>query len=342
MPFLLNHVNSPEWTRLWLPVDDGEVVALDIAFPESGHDSSKPLYLVLHGLNGGSQEEYVKDLSWRRIAEGSTVVVMIARGLMDLPVRGWNVFHGARWTDAHSAARALRAGLAEGQVLAGVGYSMGGIILSNYVAQSGGNCALDAAVAISGGLDMRFEEHFFRAQRLWQPILAKELRDSFVVGKWGERVRQRLTKDEMKALMRATHVTDVDKTAVVAYNGFRDVQHYYSEMSVLGDVPLPEYESEKIGRNRRVHRISIPLCVIHGLDDPLISWRTVASNDGLMHPTNLTKTGSGNLVILLTKRGGHVGWPLGWLPFVDKWAWMNNAATSFVEAIVSARASGIK
>lgn len=96
--------------------------------------------------------------------------------------------------------------------------------MSNYVARSGSKCPLDAAVAIAGGLDMRFEEFFYRAQRLWQPMLATTLRDKFVVGKWGERVHKRLTKQQLKRLMRATHVTEIDETAVVVYNGFRDLQ----------------------------------------------------------------------------------------------------------------------
>ncbi len=89
-------------------------------------DNGQTRYRILHGLDGGSQEEYVKDFAKLRTAQGSTVCVMVARGLMDLPVRGWDVFHGARWTDAHSAALALRAGLGESQLLAGVGFSMGG------------------------------------------------------------------------------------------------------------------------------------------------------------------------------------------------------------------------
>jgi predicted alpha/beta-fold hydrolase len=262
LPFLLCKVDDPTWTRVWLSVDDGEVVAIDISFPETGHDTSKPLYLILHGLNGGSQEEYVKDFSLRRTAEGSTVCVMVARGLMDLPVRGWDVFHGARWTDAHSAAKALRAGLGEGQILAGVGFSMGAIILSNYVARSGTDCALDTAVAISGGLDMRYETDFYRAQRLWQPLLTEELRNTFVVGKWGERVRQRLTKKQMKLMMRATHVSEIDKTAVVAYNGFRDLDHYYSEMSALGDIPMSEHSDDTSTTTGNVDQISIPFCVV--------------------------------------------------------------------------------
>lgn len=80
LPFLLNKVSHPHWNRLFLSVDDGEVLALDMAFPTTGHDPKEPLYIVLHGLNGGSDEEYVRDFTERRLQEGSTVVVMIARG----------------------------------------------------------------------------------------------------------------------------------------------------------------------------------------------------------------------------------------------------------------------
>lgn len=340
LPFLLNSVRDFSYTRVWLPLDDGEVAALDIGFPEAGHDVTKPLYLILHGLNGGSQEGYVQDFTWRRTGEGSTVVVMIARGLGDLPIRGWDVFHGARFSDAHTAALRLRQTLVGDQILAGVGYSMGAIVLSNYVARSGENCALDSAVAISGGLDMRFEADFYRAQRLWQPMLAQTLRDDFVVGKWGERVHARLTKDQMKNLMRAAHVSEIDETAVVAYNGFRDLDHYYSEMSALGDIPIEEYSGPSLEPQRRIQSLSIPLLVIHALDDPLVTFRTVGANHGLMHPTNLTKTGTGNLLLLLTKGGGHVGWPLGWFFFLNTWKWMNDAAMSFTNAVDHSRKEG--
>lgn len=110
-------------------------------------------------------------------------------------------------------------------------------------------------------------------------------------------------------------------------------------MSVLGDVPMEEYNSETLSPNRRIHDISIPFCVLHALDDPLVTWRTVAANHGPMHPKNLSKTGSGNLLILLTKQGGHVGWPTGWLPFFSKWEYMNNVAAGFVQAVNAARHS---
>lgn len=91
LSYLLNHPHPPIFHRVWLPTEDDEFVALDIAFPESGHDTAKPLYLVLHGLNGGSQEGYVMDLAESRTRAGSTVVVLVARGLMDTPIQGWTV-----------------------------------------------------------------------------------------------------------------------------------------------------------------------------------------------------------------------------------------------------------
>jgi predicted alpha/beta-fold hydrolase len=119
----------------------------------------------------------------------------------------WGGFHGARTSDAHTAATAVRRALGPDQVLVGVGYSMGAIILNNYVATSGPDCALDGAIAISGGLDMRYQEHFYRAQRLWQPMLAETLRNDFLLGKWGLRVKERLSNYEMLRMLRASHVT---------------------------------------------------------------------------------------------------------------------------------------
>jgi len=89
----LNFVSPlPVFHRVWLPSVDQEYIGLDVAFPTvGGHDEEKPIYLVLHGLNGGSKEGYVIDFCHERNEEGSTCVVMIARGLADTPIQGWTV-----------------------------------------------------------------------------------------------------------------------------------------------------------------------------------------------------------------------------------------------------------
>ena len=356
IPFLIN--SSPEVTyrRVWANnPEDGEHVALDIAFPDDRyHNIDKPVYLLLHGLNGGSSEEYIREFVWRRTKENCTCIVMVARGLMDSPVVGWNVFHGARISDVHSAAGHLRKALSDGQLLAGVGYSLGAIVLSNYVTRSGEDCHLDAAMAISGGLDMREQINFYRSQRLWQPFLAKELRDTFIVGKFDARYRHRLTTESYLELMRSASISDIDTHGVVTYNGFDDLMHYYAEMSAFGDHTIcinrgggeMDMDSCPVGEETfgiahqigRLSNIAIPLAVVHALDDPLITWRSVAQVD----PKLMVNSGGGNLMLLFTKGGGHVGWPLSLNPSTRGWEWMNNCARDFVNAVVTAKSEVVE
>lgn len=107
-------------------------------------------------------------------------------------------------------------------------------------------------------------------------------------------------------------------------------------MSALGDIPRTS-AGVVDNPDGKIHNVAIPFCVMHALDDPLITWRTVASNEGFMHPDSLSKSGSGNLMILLTKGGGHVGWPLGWWPSLHNWRFMSDAAGSFSQAVHQAK-----
>jgi predicted alpha/beta-fold hydrolase len=125
---------------------------------------------------------------------------------------------------------------------------------------------------------------------------------------------------------------ETDRYVAAEYNGYDNLQHFYTEMGTMGDVDQEEYPtlSSANVRDRKIAQIAIPLCVMHAFDDPIATWRCNAANKGLMHPENLVRTGQGNLLLLLTQRGGHVGWPVGWWP--SGWQFMNHAAAGFVEA----------
>lgn len=123
----------------------------------------------------------------------------------------------------------------------------------------------------------------------------------------------------------------------MGYHGFDNVTHFYEEMSALGDIPQEAYYSNASFVKGKVSNLSIPLCVMHALDDPISTWRTVASNEGFMRPERLVQSGHGNLMLLLTKRGGHVGWPVGWLPHRRNWEFMSEAAANFTNAVQAAK-----
>ena len=100
-------------------------------------------------------------------------------------------------------------------------------------------------------------------------------------------------------------------------------------MSLLGDLPhdpdtdaiiIPaatttDTNTATSNTKYKIHNISIPLLVVQALDDPLITWKATVQNTGFMHPMNLVNNtssreltgGNSNLLVLLTKSGGHVG-----------------------------------
>lgn len=309
----------------WVPSNvpnEREACILDIAFPPDGvHHTDKPLYLILHGLNGGSNEEYVKDFCMRSTAKGSTVAILVTRGLMGSPILGDSLPHFARMSDIDSAARALRKATAPNQTLAAVGYSMGAIDLATYVASSGKDCPLDAAVALSGALDTRKQVYFHRSKRFWQPMLSKTLRDTFL-DKWSDRLCERLNEEQMKFLSKVDSLVTLDEALMVPYNGFKDIEDYYAAMGAMGD--FESFDADGIGR---IANVSIPLIMISAKDD------VIGYIDTFVDPKQVSESGSGYTMVLLTRTGGHVGWPMGLNPRKNGWKWMSDAAISFVESV---------
>jgi hypothetical protein len=114
------------------------------------------------------------------------------------------------------------------------------------------------------------------------------------------------------------------------YNGYSNLTGFYSDMSTILSNPN--------GFRSRDRHVAIPLLILHAFDDPLSTWRTNAANDpdSPLYPLKLVQQEKmENLVVFLTEKGGHVGWPVGWLP--HNWEFMNTiVAQGFVNAFVSA------
>jgi len=262
----------------------------------------------------------------------------------------------ARVSDIDAAAKALRKAVQlpqdndsnnhkqkvneQVQVVAGVGYSMGAINLANYVARSGSDCALDAAVTFSGALDTRHQIHFHRSRKFWQPLLVKNLRD-LIIGKFQRQLQKRLTAQEIEDIAVAPTVVDFDERYTIKYHNFDTIESYYSQMGAMGDFtsfdnnvddgttsstgPNPKDHSGGVGR---IANVSIPLLVVNALDDP-IAYPKCLGND----PQRVSTSGSGFTLLLITEKGGHVGWPIGMNPATTGWIWMSTVASSFVDSV---------
>eukprot|EP00593_Proboscia_inermis_P013551 CAMPEP_0171324138 /NCGR_PEP_ID=MMETSP0816-20121228/115998_1 /TAXON_ID=420281 /ORGANISM="Proboscia inermis, Strain CCAP1064/1" /LENGTH=456 /DNA_ID=CAMNT_0011822993 /DNA_START=356 /DNA_END=1726 /DNA_ORIENTATION=- len=172
-----------------------EAVALDIAFPPSGTDPTKPMLLILHGLNGGSTEPYVLDLVRRANAANMTAVVLIARGLSKTPLQGEELFTGARTSDVGAAVCALHTIFGDEAMVLNkleyktkivlVGFSMGAIIGANYTAKARESCGIVGNLSFSGTLcgqamlDSSLPSNV-HSHRVWQPALAWGLKATVI------------------------------------------------------------------------------------------------------------------------------------------------------------------
>lgn len=296
--------------------DDDEAVALDLSFPAGGHRIDRPAFLILHGLNGGSTEPYVLDLVRRANAEGITAAVMINRGLMKTPLRGGESFTGARTSDAKCAVEALRHALGGKIVL--VGFSMGGIVACNYVAKSGKNAGVIGAVSFSGtvcsGMLLNCSNRAMRhSMAVWQPALAWGLKATIISPSMASFLKRGLTKQMADDV---TTVMEVDSQLVCKYHGYPRVEDYYKDMSAGGE-----------GDDRGVTKLNgtkVPLLVVHAIDDPIAPFEVVMAKQ--IHKTD-------NVVLLATKHGGHIGWPRGFFPATNRWAFMIDLAMEYMAVL---------
>jgi abhydrolase domain-containing protein 1/3 len=204
---------------------DGEHLAIDIAFPAG--NSAKGIVFVLHGLNGGSGEPFICDFVSRCTSEGMIAIVMIARGLMGTSVYSGQMFHGGRTSDIDHLIQSVHR-LLPSVPLFGVGFSMGGIILSNYVAKSGKSCPLLGAVSVSGSGNSKINMVYEYSVKVWQPFLAYSLKENFLVPYYDFLLSRKIP---LRPIIHSESVVDFDRALVTPLNGYKDVRDYYSDMS---------------------------------------------------------------------------------------------------------------
>jgi hypothetical protein len=267
--------------RLWLA--DGDFLDLDWYGP---HEASTPLVLVLHGLTGCSSSLYVLGLQQALAAQGWASVALNWRGCSGEPNLLPRGYHSGASEDLAETIAHLRAQRPLAPLYA-VGYSLGGNVLLKYLGETGSDCPLQAAAAVSVpfrldqcadriglGLSRFYQAHFMRAmidyvktkQQLFsQQNLAEHLATLERLG----------PLDDMRTFW------DFDGRITAPLHGYLDAQDYYRRASsryFLGG-------------------IRVPTLIVQAADDPFIFPHSLPEATELSPCTQFE----------LHARGGHVG-----------------------------------
>jgi len=249
----------------------------------------KPIVLILPGLTGWSQSDYVKTFVHVAIQEvKARCVVFNFRGLGGHNLQTPRTYCGANTDDLSEILAHIKARHPKAPVV-GVGISLGGIILGNYLADKG-ESARDFLVATF--LESVCFDTFKGCKSLEQPglnlLLNRHLANCLV-----ESIR------EVKHLFESNYdldhvfssktIKEFDSRFTAKLFGYKNVNEYYTAARLASRLP----------------NIKVPSLALSAEDDPFQPGDSLPT-DGAAR--------SSHVAILATKYGGHIGFMEGTLP----------------------------
>ena len=272
----------------WWATPDGDQLAMLTPQPLQD-DPSRPLVLVLHGLEGSVHSPYVQGLMSALLAADFQVAVMHFRGCGGTPNKLPRAYHSGDSDDPRWLAEQLQQRYPSTPLMA-VGYSLGGNVLLKWLGEDAQESPLIAAVAVSAPMDLAASSRRIRRglSRFYQRHLLQSLKRSLQQKASDPALAAQLPALDNHRLFRNFQRFDDAFTAPM--HGFDGVHDYYRRASSR---PL-------------LQAISVPTLIIHAKDDPFIGEDAIPSAAEL----------SAHVQLELSQHGGHVGFVSGslWRP----------------------------
>lgn len=268
-------VRLPEPEMRLVDLGDGDRLAV---FGNEG-DPDRPTVLLVHGLGGTAESDYVRVTAAGLLAAGFSVARVDLRGAGVSGEYSSGMYHGGKTQDLRAVVETLRTPIAV------VGYSLGANATIKLLGE--GANGVVAGVSVSAPLDLTVgAEHLHRrAWGFYEKFLVRGLKRDVL------RPGARYTPQERQAVLAARTLAEFDTAITAPRHGWRDAAEYYEVNSSARFLP----------------GVEVPLLVIHAKDDPMIPLSPYEQVDWESLP---------NVELLLTEHGGHVGFhgrgPIPW------------------------------
>jgi predicted alpha/beta-fold hydrolase len=258
-----------------LSLGDGEALVGVLHRPEA--ERSAPLVILIHGLTGSADSDYVVATSTLLLARGFPVLRLNLRGAGLSQSTSTGRYHAGRSEDLAAALGALSPALRQHGLML-VGYSLGGNMLLKFLGEGVQTEAVLGAVSVSAPVDLAISSRRIAAPRNWfyhRHLLASIKAEALAPS-------AQLTASERRAIIGARTIREFDDRFIAPRHGFDGAADYHAKCSGAAFID----------------RIDVPTLVIHALDDPWIpvsAYRTAAWGAALA------------VRLELTLSGGHVG-----------------------------------
>lgn len=279
---------------------DGDFI--DLAW----HGSSGPLVMVIHGLEGSLSSHYVTPTLHALRQAGFSTLFMHLRGCSGEPNRLPRSYHSGASEDLREILDHLQATNRKPDAV--IGFSLGGNLLLKYLAETGSNSNLQAAVAVSIPFNLahaasRLEQGFSRIYgRYLLNILLKSYKTK----------HQALPNSNMVDIASIQTIYDFDDKITSVVNGFKDADDYYKQCS----------------SGSQLKKVFTPTLIVHSNDDPFMFAEDSPHLDDL---------GPG-ITLELSSTGGHVGFIQGNLPWKPIY-WLDTRIIQYLKQHLMVNAS---
>ncbi len=249
--------------------------------------------VIVHGLEGSSDSQYVIGTGSKAWVAGMNVVRMNMRNCGDTEHLGPTLYNSSMSGDVGVIAKTLIAedGL---QKLAFVGYSMGGNLVLKLLGEWGTQAPpqVKAGVGVSPAMDLAPSADALhdRANRLYEWKFLRGLRRRIL-----RKAALYPDRYDVRHLRGMRSLRDFDNQITARYSGFLDAQDYYTRAAAA----------------RVVDHIAVPTLVVHALDDPFIRVLP-ETREKLLHNPNIT--------YVETRHGGHCAFLAAANGYDGRWA----------------------
>jgi predicted alpha/beta-fold hydrolase len=261
-------------TPMQFPLRDGsgDIMTGTLHDPEKGG----PLVILLHGVGGSEDSVYIKATARHLAEQGKRVLRLNHRGAGSSLASCSITYQCAGTAEIIDILDTLPEALTERGIFL-CGFSMGGAILLNMLAELGDDPRICGAITVSAPLDLIASSARMNRRRnaIYQKVLLGTLMDH----------ERKLSKSDgagQSPLLRPRSMLEYDELFTAPRHGFTSATEYYRRAS-----PFP-----------RLGQIKVPVVMLHAENDP---WIT----SDPYHRIN--ESGRSNFRVFLTPNGGHVG-----------------------------------